>query len=358
MKTINIISNYSSLYAGNFIPSLLALANDLKAKCNVVFSFPVQAKERFWCKKIQLDGFRVFFFGKHIIRDLKKINKQEKCNIAYTHFLSTPIVKLLSPISRRLKLVIHVHSDFSGGQNKHSISQTIKKIVFGRFLRPDTKYIYVSEALMLNEKHKHSYYVRNALQINRILSEKFDYKEFTDKYTFNEKKLHFLMFGWSPFVKGVDTVVNAFNSLPQTIKEKVQLTIVHNYNQKNDLEKFIIDKCKNISFDLIKCEPVEDVFSLYNVHDIFISASRSEGFSYSILEALYNGLDVIASDIPGTEWSKKYGTITFKNESELSKIIENISLKQHQDKKINHYINNDFSIELWVKQIGEIVCAK
>ena len=356
MKTINIIANYSSLYAGNFIPSLLALAKDLQKKHKVFFSFPNQAKERFWCHKLESEGFDVCFYGSHIIRDLKKINKAKKADILYTHFLSTPIVKLLCPVSHKRKLVIHVHSDFSGGNNKWSFSKSLKSLVFGRCLRRDTKYIYVSEELKKQESFKHSYYVRNALCTERILSAPFNKDDFLKENRYDTDKVHFLMFGWSPFVKGVDTTINAFNNLPVEVKDKVQLTLVHNYNKKEDIQKYIKENCGSISFNLLLCNPIEDIFSLYKMNDVFISSSRSEGFSYSILEALYNGLDVIVSNIPGTSWSKNYGAIPFNNEDELTKIIRNLLTKSHLNKKINPQFVDDFSINKWVEQVAKIIC--
>lgn len=356
MKTINIIANYSSLYAGNFIPSLLTLAKGLQKNHKVVFSFPNQAKERFWCQKLQSEGFEVCFYGSRIIRDLKKINKSIDADILYTHFLSTPIVKLLSPFSQKKKLVIHVHSDFSGGKNKWSLSKSLKSLIFGHYLRRDTKYIYVSEELKKQESFKHSYYVRNALCTERIISAPFNKENFQVENRYDTDKVHFLMFGWSPFVKGVDTTINAFNNLPVEVKNKVQLILVHNYNKKEDIQKYIKENCSSVSFNLLLCNPVEDIFGLYKMNDVFISSSRSEGFSYSVLEALYNGLDVIVSNIPGTSWSKNYGAIPFNNEAELSKIICNFAAKSHLNKKINPQLVDDFSINKWVEQVTKIIC--
>lgn len=358
MKTVNIIANYSSLYAGNFIPSLLSLAKDLKNKCNVVFSFPNRARERFWCQKIEENGFKVCFFGDHLIRDLKRINKEQHSDVLYTHFLSTPIVKLLSPISHKTKLIIHVHSDFSGGDQRRSLNKRFKTLVFGRILRSDTKYIYVSKDLMIHEKTKNSYYVRNAISVNRIISETFNANEFKVKHAYKKEKMHFLMFGWSPYIKGVDIVINTFNSLSENIKKMVQLTIVHNFNKKDEFQQFVYEKCEKINFDLISCNPTEDVFGLFKLHDVFISASRSEGFSYSVLEAIYSGLSVLVSDIPGTSWSTNYGATSFSNEDDLAKKIQEFVANPKQNKKIDQSLINDFSIEEWSKKISSIICEE
>ena len=40
LKTINIACGYSAVYAGNFIPSVLSVAEKLKKDYRVIFSFP------------------------------------------------------------------------------------------------------------------------------------------------------------------------------------------------------------------------------------------------------------------------------------------------------------------------------
>jgi glycosyltransferase involved in cell wall biosynthesis len=50
-------------------------------------------------------------------------------------------------------------------------------------------------------------------------------------------------------------------------------------------------------------EPREAVGDLFAAADVFLSASRDEGFPYSLGEALANGLPVVCSDIPGTQWA-------------------------------------------------------
>ena len=103
--------------------------------------------------------------------------------------------------------------------------------------------------------------------------------------------------------------------------------------------------------------PCEDVFSLYRFADIFISSSRSEGFSYSILEALYFNLKVFSSDIDGVGWSKQYSNVSFFDNcdvNQLSRLIEsNAGFKKTN--KTNDVLLHDFDIEKWSKNIKNIV---
>lgn len=353
MKKINIVANYSSLYGGNFIPSLYELAKELAKENDVFFSFPERAKDRNWCKYITENGFKVCFFGNKIIKDVKRINSENKINVVYTHFISTPIAKLFSPLSKKIKLVIHIHSDFRGGNEKIALSSKIKKAVFEKMLRKDSKYIYVSETLKNEDNLKNSFYVRNGLCVNRIPSNGESVSSFP-----KSNKTTFLMYGWSPYVKGVDIVVKAFNALPDEPKRKNRLVIVHDLNKKDSCINYLseklninVEKCENI----ILVEPSENVFDFYKQADVFVSASRSEGFSYSILEALYFGLPVIMSNIPGTNWATKYGAIPFEinDTNDLINKIEHMPIKK--SKCVNSKIESDFDIKKWVESISSIL---
>lgn len=357
MKIINIVSNYSSLYGGNFIPSLFALAKHLSHDNKVIFSFPVSAKEREWCKYIENNGFDVFYFDKKIIKEIRQINKDNNVTVVYTHFISTPIAKLFAPYSRKIKLFIHIHSDFRGSNKKIGFIAKVKKIIFEKIIRRDSEYIYVSKALKEEDNLKRAHFVRNALCLDRIASD-----NEPKQLAFEKGIMTFLMFGWSPYVKGVDIAVNAFKCLPQDYAQKCQLVIVYDYNKKDDCADFIqkttsvnVAECKNI----VLVEPSENVFDLYEKVDAFISASRSEGFSYSILEALYCGLPVLMSDIVGTAWAKQYGAISFKanDKKALSEQIMLLS-NTRKRKSINQNIQKDFDINLWVEAISNILLGK
>jgi glycosyltransferase involved in cell wall biosynthesis len=57
--------------------------------------------------------------------------------------------------------------------------------------------------------------------------------------------------------------------------------------------------------------PTESIADLYSAADIFISASRSEGWPYSVAEALANGVPVASTRIPGVSWAADAPGVTF-----------------------------------------------
>ena len=363
MRTINIAASYSSKYAGNFIPSLFAIGNKLKeANYNVIFSFPEAAKSRFWVQYLIGHNFKVCFFNTdsnlQIIKSLKKINRVNNVTLLYSHFISTPIIKMLSPFSRKLKLVLHIHSDFRCGKNALSFNGKIKKILFDKCIRRDASFIYVSESMMREDSNKNSSYVKNALSVNRITSSESTSQ--LDKSSFDSHKFKFLVFGWAPETKGIDITCKAFLEMDEKIQRESQLFIVVDENGKGKCADFIE---KTINTDLNKypnivlLNPQEDVFELYKRCDVFISSSRSEGFSYSILEALYFGLVVLASNIEGTKWAHQYGTQLFNLDKpdELKDLMEQQVLKHAIKKKNQAELLDIFSISNWTNIICDII---
>lgn len=362
MKVINIASSYSSKYAGNFIPSLFALAKKLKENYQVIFSFPTSARNRFWVDYLLKNGFKVFFFinssNKKMIKSLKRINKENGVSLFYSHFISTPIVKMLSPISHKLKLILHIHSDFRCGSNKLSFSSKIKRFVFDKCVRRDASYIYVSDVMKSEDNNCNSYYVRNALNVDRIISN--EQKNKLDESIFSKEKIKFLTFGWSPETKGIDIVCDAFIRMKEEDRKKAILFIVVDENGEEKCINFV-NKAINVDIEkyenIVLLEPQEDVFELYRQCDVFISSSRSEGFSYSILEALYFGLDVLASDIDGTRWAHNLGTKLFsiKDTNELTNLMRTSLALNRCPKVMQTDLAKLFSISTWVNEISSII---
>lgn len=365
IKTINIICHYASIYGGNFIPSILELGRSLQAKSySVLFTFPIEAKDKNWAKHLLKCGFNVFFidFNKRVFKkELKRINNAFNVDILYTHFISGLRIKLIYAFKKQMKLIIHIHSDFSGGSRK-KLKELIKETIEYKIIRKDAIYVYVSEKLYSASKNKSaSCYLPNSLCLNRIPCDRFNLDEFKRNNHINEANTIFLAFGWSPKIKGIDICIESF------LKSKAnefgsKLIIVHGFN--NGYKKCIDFLNKKIditslleSKNVVFTDPTEDVFSLFKLADIFVSSSRSEGFSYSILEALYCGLDVVSSDIDGVQWAKKYKEVSFfksENIDELASIFN----KKCQFKKNNHKnqeILSEYSLKKWIDNIINLI---
>lgn len=359
---LNIVCDYASIYSGNFIPSVLFFANSIKQSNKIVFSFPNDAKERKWIHDIKKSGFNIYFFSREkrrFSKDLRAICRQEEINFVYFHFVSPALGKTVF-LFRNIKLCFHIHSDFSSGR-KVPLFRRIKDGFFDKCIKTNSIYIYVSKDLCIKSKAKYKYHVPNGLVADRhnLVSSHSDTKQF-DQISNSLAKLNhpvFLAFAWSPFVKGIDVLVSAFNELLKT--SNASLVLVHGKDDgKNKLIDFLHS---NNLFDfnnILFVPPIEDVAAYYNNCSFFVSSSRSEGFSYSLLEAISYNKTVIVSDIPGTSWSNDFrSVIQFRsNDSDSLKnaMMTAINSKiSDEDILYNRTLLRGYSIEQWNSNILE-----
>lgn len=362
-KTINIVCHYASIYGGNFIPSILRVASFLEKKnYTVIFTFPNEAVGRDWIKYLKELQFRLCFadFSKKAFsKEIKSINKRNKVDILYSHFISGLRIKLIYPICKKIKLLIHIHSDFSAGKSSNFFDK-IKSFIEHHLLRRDARYIFVSKTMASKFEGRGGYiYVQNALSLDRIPCNKIDLNKLKSDTHINDDDTVFLVFAWSPFVKGIDIAVRGFLDGAKK-SDNAKLIIVYGKNDgyKNCVS-YLTKILRSDSFlndkRIIFLPPSEDVFSYYQLSDVFISSSRSEGFSYSILEALYCNLRVLSSNIAGTKWAEKYENVSsfdVDNNGELSALITN-NIGYKKINYCNEMILHDFDIDLWCNSIIE-----
>ena len=355
---INIVCDYASIYSGNFIYSILYFADSIRNHNKIVFSFPNEANGREWIGLIKSKWFKVYFFSrtkKEFLRDIKDITKKESTNFVYYHFVS-PALGKTAFLFKRIKLCFHIHSDFSAGK-KYSFLRRIKDYYFDRFVKRKSIYLYVSSDLFSKSCVPIKFYIPNGLVKNKLDAKSLtSYIKDEDGNLIDKNKYPiFLSFAWSPYIKGIDVLVQAFNDFSKTTKGF--LVLVHaKDNGKNELINYLkfhhINNFKNIIF----VPPIEDITNYYSCCSCFISASRSEGFSYSVLEAISLDKTVIVSNIPGTLWSQEFkSVIVFESENSHSLKIamdKSIEYKMNEDdKKYNLLLIDKYTIEKWSNNV-------
>jgi glycosyltransferase involved in cell wall biosynthesis len=121
--------------------------------------------------------------------------------------------------------------------------------------------------------------------------------------------------------KGVEYLIR---SIPDIIKHnRVSCIIVGKGDYREQLET-LVDKL-NLADNIIFKGSVstEELYFYYNTADIFVLPSVSEGLPTTILEAMYFGLPVVTTDIPGIRdhFSDSAILVPPKNEKELANAI-------------------------------------
>ena len=314
MKNVLLICGYAAPYKGNFIPSLEYLEDTYKDG-KMVYMFPENAKNVVWMADFQENHCVYFmsmgFFGKKvnwkILKELKNILQIEDIKIIHTHFLvyNYSLFVAKHTFARNIRMIAHIHNQFAIPTTK---SAPIKKFVmehsYDTIVGVSKS---VADGLNRSIKHKNITYIDNAICFSRLDTyEKISLRD-------NENQKVVLMAGWPALVKGVDIAAQAILELRNDGCD-IKLCIM----QSGDFEQtqHCITEAIGSYPDWVEIlPPREDVATYYNAADIFLSASRTEAFSYCLVEAAYCTPMLITSDIPGPSDLKIDGMERFVSEN-------------------------------------------
>jgi glycosyltransferase involved in cell wall biosynthesis len=198
--------------------------------------------------------------------------------------------------------------------------RTIGKFIFGRTIKiitlsnSDKNYISSiginSEKIIVIPNAINLEYL-NSFHCNRNISKKQD-----------EKIILFV--GVLIKRKGIDYLIK---SIPYVIKEhRLHCIIIGKGIYREKLETLVNKLNLSGSISFKGSVTIEELFNYYTLSDLFVIPSISEGLPTTILEAMYFGLPVIATDIPGIHdhFSNSAVLVPPKNEKELAKAIINV----------------------------------
>lgn len=107
-------------------------------------------------------------------------------------------------------------------------------------------------------------------------------------------------------------------------------------------------------------EPTEDVFSYHDAADVFLSASRSETFSYALLEALSIGKVCVSSEIAGVLWAKRFPIVHWfesGNADALADALKDAMIDadsadfSSRAETAKQLVNENYGIDRWIDGI-------
>ena len=357
------IAQYAAPYEGNFIASLEALEAILckEYKCEVAYVFPRLASSQAWIHKFMLEH-RTFFTCNdvcHSYTELEKIREEYMPTLVHTHFDGYDLA-VNKVFFNGVKIVWHMHNHLS--YVNHPLKAIYQMWCFLQHYGWQSKnvnIISVSDEMkkFVEKWRKRSIYgtlfggkiqfIPNGIELSRVLNKR--------KPRISDDKFIFLAFGGRNSQKRIDVLLEAGKELIKLRNDfQVFITkgtdtesVVNNYFQGN-LPSWVILK-----------DQTEDIASLFNSVDCFISSSEHETFSYAICEASVFGLPVIQSDIAGTMWNAKNpSTRLFKVNDPLA-LCKQMNFiidadKEELEKQIQVTIENnrrDYSLEQWAHNV-------
>jgi glycosyltransferase involved in cell wall biosynthesis len=363
MKIILQILDYASPYKGNFIPTITNLERHLNNYgYGMVYLLPKSASNIDWVKDLQKDGKTIYFidrsfFSKQVklpnVKDLLRVIKKHGVNIIHTHFVAYNYTLVLMKILLLTNVIIvgNFMNEFHPPFNIYRRFKIfITNTTFHCIIAASAA---VKDSLLktgINSDKVEIVY--NALDTEHLqVVDRIDFKN-------RNNQIIILMFGWTFHRKGVDIAINAIKELVDEGRN-IRLVIAM-AGGLEIIENEIINQLGNVPFWICLQGPTSNVASYYNSSDIFLSSSREEGFTYSVLEAAYCMPLIIASEIGGHPLDIPFiGKFESENYVMLKSSIIELSQKSLEEKqKIKaiqkKYVVDNYNPDQWSESIIKV----
>jgi glycosyltransferase involved in cell wall biosynthesis len=350
------LMDYAAPYRGNFIESLEYLnikLKDIGRYC--VYVFPHRAKSlptAIWIQEIIDNGDIVYYYSGNIASDvliLKSIIKKHDIGVIHLHFENIRLDLAAFCVSRIIpvKLVKHFHNhpDSDSGWKK-----MIKQIIL-------RKCVLVSVSESVGRLVRQLYPLnRQCVLENAILFERLDNYAVLKRSEFGieQGSLVCFMMGFDFWRKGVDLVISSIMKIRETMRVTLMISISSNLDK---VVSEIRSRLGDVPGWIVLLPPRNDVSTYYRFADIFISASREEGFCYAVVEAAYCEVIIVASKIPGQGDLKIPNVLWFTsgNEKELGEQIIKASELKNSLSEVSELARESvvqkYDINVWCQNV-------
>ena len=360
-RSILFVSHFFGPNPGNFIRSLLALDEYLCSRAKgpalqIVYAFPDQCRAFGWCQQMLAENRRLYFYqpgsAKEDLRFLEDVVRREHVVLIHTHFeamgRAVYLFRLRHP---KLPVFWHRHNDFSLGKglDRAALKHRLKEAVVDRLV--------VTVAVSPHLKTPRGHVLLNHLDTKSIPHITDAEREaFRRSCGLDENDIMILMFGWNKPVKGVDIGCAMLGQLPDQLRQRCRLCVVMEDSEEN--RRYVAEHCPYPE-QVLFLKNTDHIFLYHRSADIMLSAARSEAFAYTIFEALSVGTPVVASDIPGVQWSRGYPNVRFfPTEDPIACARAVCDALSQADPAVHHstavQIREDFAIEKWCAKLLEL----
>lgn len=311
-------ASYQSPYAGNFIASLLELAETAAAAGDrVCFAFPLRkAGERPWVSWLRESGFQVELLDEtlseeRLLTQVQDLNRRFGTDLMYLHFgFLQGVVQHRRAALDKVRILFHDHMGF--GLDSPVKIQRRRNLLRSGFYRLKK----IGVISVMEDKHRsygllgaRHWYVPNGLALQRYAVEVLPRAALRERCGIPQNARLCLLLAWNPEIKGVDIAVQAIRIARET-DPALELGIVIQGSAPDETFLRFLEARTGIDASqtpwLHFLPSTEDIFSYHRMADCFLSASRTEAFPYGVLEAISQSLPVVMSDIPGVKWAREY----------------------------------------------------
>lgn len=254
--------------------------------------------------------------------ELNKLIREYRLCICHTIFCS----EIACYIQRDIPTVLYIHE-----------AGNIKELITSCDINID-------DFLSIKRYWCVSEYAKQKILENYSLNKLDILPNYVDKYIIHgpklapSTKLRLCISGTVEYRKGLDVVVQALDSLPDEVKEKIELHVIGRTPEwsKEYASNYINHKCIQYHGEI---QDIDRLYKLYSSMDLFVVASRDESCSLVALEAAMLRKPLLVTENTGAKYivdnSKmilKTGDI-YELASRIKVFLENRSLLKDEGKK-------------------------
>lgn len=363
---ILIAANYATPQSGNFIASMVELGSALRAEGHHPFFIfpdcPNTRRKGGWVSWLTNNGYPVHLVDKSRsekdqLQELLSIIHEHQVDILHTHFALYQHLILKHRKALPVKIVVHDHSGFLADRSR------LKQRAFNTLL--SIKYlirgIYV---IGVNAAKDRSFlfcrhlFVANGLSLKRNISKTRTKEECRSELGMNAEDKVCLFLGWDLHRKGLDIALKAIDTLRKT-DSSVILGFVGVGNPPSPRVAEYIRTHTSIDPDapwIHYLPDTEDMFSYHRMADVYLSASRSEGFPYGVMEAISQDTPVVCSNIQPTRWAQQYNRAFFYPTEDAAACADALGRALNTKSNASNYqvITQEYGIDAWCRQVISI----
>jgi len=363
------LSDFSPEYSGSFVDALISLARYCydKTGMQTMYIFPEQAQEREWLKKFGEGGssYACVPRTRNIVFHLRKLLTSHDPVIFHTHFSTFDMAAVFAKLLfyKNSKVVWHFHSP-GALTFRQRATDTIKVRLLARNFADafiavgDEAYGY---SLVRGFSPEKVALIYNGIDTARFGPSETKRQHMRDLLGISREAVVFLLLGWDPLRKGVDVFIKA----AEDVIRQNQVPAIFLIVGRTEMREFVsgLPESMRIESALRVIDPIADFSSFLPGIDVFVTASRNEGLSYAVLEAMATGKLILSSDIPGVSstYGKAKGVWLFCNEdwkalSGLMKQAQQLSFveRDYIGTLNSKYVGENHGLEKWSDSIFQI----
>lgn len=360
---ILIAADYATPAGGNFVASCVELGRYLKQKGHgLTFLFPENqntSSPASWTHWLEREGWTVYRIPRQqpeaqTLKLLRDCIQKHRIDILHLHFGMLHHLVFSHKKELGVKVLVHDHMDFPVGCNlakqklwcaMQSLRYRINGIAIAS-VNPQKDAAY---------RFARHWYIPNGLSLIRNVERSASREEVRAQLGIRPEEKVCLFLGWDVHRKGLDIAVKAVHTLRQRDPSVLLGIVGLGDPPRQERLQFIADTTGiDPASEWIRYFPSrEDMFAYHRAVDVYLSASRSEAFSYGILEAISENTPVAVSDIPGTSWCHSYSkTVVYPVEdaNACADALEK-ALAQGRTASNRDALLQTYGIDIWCSRI-------